>query len=96
MLPSGRPFFAASRAMPPREDSSRLRNEPPPHSFVDRTVTAIPHRTQEAPMITNAVRSDDAAKNAGIARNDMKLEVVVIPVSDVDRAKAFYERIGCG
>jgi hypothetical protein len=24
---------------------------------------------------------------------DMKLEVVVIPVSDVDRAKAFYERI---
>ncbi len=25
---------------------------------------------------------------------DMKLEVVIIPVSDVDRAKAFYERIG--
>src|SRR5919112_1600469 len=25
---------------------------------------------------------------------DMKLEVVVIPVSDVDRAKAFYENLG--
>jgi len=25
---------------------------------------------------------------------DMKLEVVTIPVSDVDRAKAFYERLG--
>jgi catechol 2,3-dioxygenase-like lactoylglutathione lyase family enzyme len=25
---------------------------------------------------------------------DMKLEVVVIPVSDVDRAKEFYERLG--
>ena len=25
---------------------------------------------------------------------DMKLEVVVVPVSDVDRAKAFYERLG--
>jgi catechol 2,3-dioxygenase-like lactoylglutathione lyase family enzyme len=25
---------------------------------------------------------------------DMKLEVVVIPVSDVDRAKAFYEKVG--
>lgn len=25
---------------------------------------------------------------------DMKLEVVVIPVSDVDRAKAFYEKLG--
>ena len=27
---------------------------------------------------------------------DMKLELVPIPVSDVDRAKAFYERIGFG
>ena len=25
---------------------------------------------------------------------DMKLEVVIIPVSDVDRAKAFYEKAG--
>ena len=25
---------------------------------------------------------------------DMKLEVIVIPVSDVDRAKAFYEKLG--
>jgi predicted enzyme related to lactoylglutathione lyase len=25
---------------------------------------------------------------------DLKLEVVVVPVSDVDRAKAFYERLG--
>ena len=25
---------------------------------------------------------------------DMKLEVAVIPVSDVDRAKRFYERLG--
>jgi catechol 2,3-dioxygenase-like lactoylglutathione lyase family enzyme len=94
VLPSGRPFFAARRGMPPIEDSSRLRNAPPPHSFVDRTVTAIPHRTREVLMSTNEVHSNDAARNAGVARIDMKLEVVVIPVSDVDRAKAFYERIG--
>src|SRR6059058_1509166 len=25
---------------------------------------------------------------------DMKLEVIIIPVSDVDRAKAFYEKLG--
>ena len=25
---------------------------------------------------------------------DMKLEVVTLPVSDVDRAKAFYESLG--
>ncbi len=29
-----------------------------------------------------------------VRRNDMKFEIVVIPVSDVDRAKAFYERLG--
>src|SRR5271166_3587950 len=80
--------------MSPIEDSSRLRHDPPPHSFVDRTVTAILHRTQEVLMSTNEVRSNDAARNAGVARIDMKLEVVVIPVSDVDRAKEFYERIG--
>jgi catechol 2,3-dioxygenase-like lactoylglutathione lyase family enzyme len=30
----------------------------------------------------------------GVAHVDMKLELVVLPVSDVDRAKAFYERAG--
>jgi catechol 2,3-dioxygenase-like lactoylglutathione lyase family enzyme len=44
-------------------------------------------------MSTNGVRND-AATTAGVARIDMKLEVVVIPVSDVDRAKEFYGRIG--
>src|SRR6201982_647903 len=34
---------------------------------------------------------DDATS---VARVDMKLEVVVIPVSDVDRAKEFYRRLG--
>src|SRR3954464_6848946 len=30
----------------------------------------------------------------GSSAMDMKLELVAVPVSDVDRAKAFYERIG--
>ena len=30
----------------------------------------------------------------GVEPVNMKLEVVVIPVSDVDRAKAFYEKLG--
>jgi catechol 2,3-dioxygenase-like lactoylglutathione lyase family enzyme len=38
-------------------------------------------------------RSNDA-RDASVARVDMKLEVVVIPVSDVDRAKEFYGRLG--
>ena len=45
-------------------------------------------------MSTNEVRDNSAAGNAGVPRIDMKLEVVIIPVSDVDRAKEFYQRIG--
>ena len=41
-------------------------------------------------MSTNEVHTNDAA----VARIDMKFEVVVIPVSDVDRAKEFYGRLG--
>ena len=45
-------------------------------------------------MSTNEVRSNDATSVASVARVDMKLEIVVIPVSDVDRAKEFYRRLG--
>ena len=41
----------------------------------------------------NQVRSDKTTKSTGIANFDMKLEVVVIPVSDVDRAKEFYSKL---
>ena len=37
------------------------------------------------------VRSNDATSNVSV---DMKLEAVVIPVSDVDRAKKFYGNLG--
>jgi catechol 2,3-dioxygenase-like lactoylglutathione lyase family enzyme len=33
-------------------------------------------------------------RDANVARVDMKLEIDVIPVSDVDRSKDFYERLG--
>jgi len=32
--------------------------------------------------------------DASVAKLDMKLEVVVIPVSDLDRAKQFYKKLG--
>src|SRR5580692_11685422 len=41
-------------------------------------------------MSTNVVRSIDTS----VARIDMKFEAVVIPVSDVDRAKEFYGKLG--
>ncbi len=45
-------------------------------------------------MSTTEVRTDDATSVARVGRFDMKLEIVVIPVSDVDRAKEFYGRLG--
>ena len=41
-----------------------------------------------------AITSTTGAGAAGVATADMKLEVVVIPVSDVDRSKEFYGRLG--
>ena len=40
------------------------------------------------------VTSEGQEVTAGSAAVDMRLEVVVIPVSDVDRAKDFYSRLG--
>jgi catechol 2,3-dioxygenase-like lactoylglutathione lyase family enzyme len=48
---------------------------------------------QEEAMNTNKVRSNDATSDAN-GKVDMKLEVEIIPVSDVDRSKRFYERLG--
>src|ERR1700693_3450816 len=52
------------------------------------------HATKEAAVSTKAVRTNDPTSDAGVARADMKFEVVVIPVSDVDRAKEFYGSLG--
>jgi catechol 2,3-dioxygenase-like lactoylglutathione lyase family enzyme len=42
----------------------------------------------------NETRRNNAMNGASVARVDMKLEAVVVPVSDVDRAKAFYAGLG--
>jgi len=45
-------------------------------------------------MSSTSVRGETAIETPGARRIDTKLEVVVIPVSDVDRAKAFYASLG--
>ena len=45
-------------------------------------------------MSTTEVDSKDATANAKVTTLDTKLEIVVIPVSDIDRAKEFYGRLG--
>jgi predicted enzyme related to lactoylglutathione lyase len=45
-------------------------------------------------MSAGQVSSGDAGGDAAVARAGTSLEVIVIPVSDVDRAKEFYGRLG--
>ena len=45
-------------------------------------------------MSTTAVHSDPAFEPSSACSLDMKLEVVTIPVADVERAKRFYGRLG--
>ena len=45
-------------------------------------------------MSTGDVRSSEATAPAGVTNVDLKLEAVVIPVTDVDRAKDFYGNLG--
>src|SRR5580692_5169725 len=44
--------------------------------------------------IVNGVHSYEKLTPPGPAKVEMNLEVVVIPVSDVDRAKEFYAKLG--
>lgn len=45
-------------------------------------------------MNISAESTESATRDLSTATEDMKLEVVVIPVADADRSKAFYERLG--
>jgi catechol 2,3-dioxygenase-like lactoylglutathione lyase family enzyme len=44
--------------------------------------------------VTSVQERSDQTQTTSSAVPDMKLEVIVIPVSDVDRAKEFYTRLG--
>jgi catechol 2,3-dioxygenase-like lactoylglutathione lyase family enzyme len=62
---------------------------------VGSVLTRLPaHTTQEEAMTTTAIRSENAAADARVGPVDLKLEVITLPVSDVDRSKEFYEGLG--
>jgi catechol 2,3-dioxygenase-like lactoylglutathione lyase family enzyme len=54
----------------------------------------MPKQPREAAMSTTEDGSSDASGAANVKNVDLKFEVVVIPVSDADRAKEFYGRLG--
>src|SRR5438477_8858487 len=45
-------------------------------------------------MSSTEMRSEDATQDSKAGMVDLKLEVVIVPVSDVDRAKRFYQSLG--
>jgi catechol 2,3-dioxygenase-like lactoylglutathione lyase family enzyme len=45
-------------------------------------------------MSTKEVSKNEGTKSTSVADLDTKLEIVVIPVSDIDRAKEFYSGLG--
>jgi catechol 2,3-dioxygenase-like lactoylglutathione lyase family enzyme len=45
-------------------------------------------------MSTTATPSKDTTADTRVGQVDLKLEVIPIPVADLDRAKAFYEGLG--
>src|SRR5215470_10234546 len=45
-------------------------------------------------MATSSALNDEPVNGATPAIVDMKFEVIVIPVADVDRSKAFYTKLG--
>ena len=45
-------------------------------------------------MSQTAISIEQQRHDASAAKVDMKLEVALIPVSDVDRAKKFYTKLG--
>src|ERR1700757_1881567 len=51
-------------------------------------------RRKDMANVTYEVQGNDAAGEASVAKVEMKFEIVVIPVSDVDRAKGFYAKLG--
>jgi catechol 2,3-dioxygenase-like lactoylglutathione lyase family enzyme len=65
------------------------------------TVTgATAHEKRHAAATTNRPtevtmsRTETTRETPEVGTIDMKLEVVTLPVSDVDRAKSFYQRLG--
>jgi len=55
---------------------------------------AQPEPARESSTVQRDIRVKDATKDTSVARVATKLEVIVIPVSNVDRAKEFYGKLG--
>ena len=60
----------------------------------ERARLPVQAELEEVGMSTTDVNSTTSAPTPGVQRGEMRLEVVVLPVSDVDRARDFYVGLG--
>jgi hypothetical protein len=59
-----------------------------------RSARGVPRHCAKRYIFIGGVMSTTQVAKAEVQPVDMKLEVVLLRVSDVDRAKAFYEKLG--
>jgi catechol 2,3-dioxygenase-like lactoylglutathione lyase family enzyme len=59
-----------------------------------RHIAAITNRPEEVTVSGIGISADRSEAVPDVGAIDMKLEVVTLPVSDVDRAKRFYQSLG--
>src|SRR3954454_4047782 len=79
-----RPFLGHHRDSARRSDSWRD-DASPCHGVTN---------AREAEMSTTDITTEATSRTQNAPGVDMNIEVVTLPVADVDRAKSFYERIG--
>jgi catechol 2,3-dioxygenase-like lactoylglutathione lyase family enzyme len=60
----------------------------------DHGDTNLKEALKEEGMSSTEVRSNHASSDAAVGKVDFHLEVQIIPVSDVDRSKRFYQGLG--
>src|SRR5437868_7383073 len=59
-----------------------------------RSIIRPPSRGEAKMATASAIRGNEPISSTSEARVDMKFEIVVIPVSNIDHAKEFYARLG--
>ena len=45
-------------------------------------------------MTSDVTDGESAVETSNVSASDMKIEIVIIPVTDIDRAKRFYRNLG--
>src|SRR5580658_5088001 len=58
------------------------------------SIKANIHRREQMATATQTIQNNETNTGARANKMDLKFEIVVIPVSDVDRAKDFYANLG--